>query len=135
MKPQVFLNRDFWYAVVGASKNPEKYGYKVLLDFARAGLRAVGVNPKYREIEGLKCFPNLSAVAPKPDVAIFVVPPIIGLNIVDEAYKLGITKLWFQPGAESAALIAKAKRLEMTINTRGSCIIVARQRMFRKSLW
>lgn len=122
-----FFNKDFLYAVVGATTDEQKYGYRVLMDLHSAGWNVAGVNPKHRTIGGVPCYASLKEVQPKPDVAVFVVPSSVGLELLPEAAALGIRKVWFQPGAESAAVQAKIKELGLDDMADGSCIMVARR--------
>lgn len=124
-----FINKAFFYALVGATTNKEKYGYRVLMDLHGAGFKIVGVNPKYKEIEGVVCYPSLKALPQNPDVVIFVLPPEVGLRVLDEMTALKITKAWFQPGAESEEIRIKAARLGIWAVADGSCIMVARRQM------
>ena len=124
-----FIQKNYHYAVVGATTNKEKYGYRVLMDLHGAGFKIVGVNPRYKEIEGVACYPLLKALPQKPDVVIFVLPPEVGLKVLAEAAALGITKAWFQPGAESEEICAKAVELGIQAVADGSCIMVARRQM------
>lgn len=123
-----FFSPGLHYAVIGATTNPAKYGYQVLVDLFKAGLKVSGVNPKHRNIQGVPVFSSLSDVPDKPDVAVFVVPPAMGLTILDEVAKLGIKLVWFQPGADSDEIRAKVKALGLKGKADGSCIMVARRR-------
>jgi hypothetical protein len=122
-----FFNKDFTYAVVGATINQDKYGYRVLKDLQAGGYKVVGVNPKYQEIEGLSCFAALADLPVGPKVLVFVVPPEVGLNMLPQAASLGFKKVWFQPGAESPAVRAKIKDLGLNGVADGSCIMVIRR--------
>lgn len=127
MDAQVFLQPSLRYAVVGATTNEQKYGFRVLQDLHGAGLSVVGVNPKYKDINGISCYPSLGELPWHPDVLVIVVPPVVGLKIMEQAAKLSINKLWFQPGAESDEISALAKQLGLTLNDPGTCIMVARR--------
>jgi len=127
MRNQEFVNKNYNYALVGATTNQNKYGYTVLKDLAGAGFKIVGVNPKYQEIEGIKIYPTIKDVPQKPEVVIFVVPPEVGVKMLDEVAELGLKKVWFQPGAESEAIRAKAQELKLEAMADGSCIMVARR--------
>lgn len=62
-------------AVLGASTNPYKIGYiqlKSLLDGGFTGA-IYPINPKASEIEGLACYPSITAVPEEVDLAIFCV--------------------------------------------------------------
>lgn len=124
-----FINKAYNYALVGATTNQDKYGYRVLKDLADAGFNIVGVNPKYQEIESIKIYPSLKEVPQKLEVVIFVVPPEVGLKILDEVAELDIQKVWFQPGAESEAIRQRAKELNLEAMADGSCIMVARRNL------
>lgn len=88
-------------ALVGASPNPSKYGNIILKDLVGKGYEVLPVNPKYGEIEGLKCYRSVRELPGDVDVIVFVVPPAVGLGIAKEAVEAGFKRLWFQPGAES----------------------------------
>ncbi|MDP3986200.1 MAG: CoA-binding protein [Candidatus Veblenbacteria bacterium] len=122
-----FVSKDFYYALVGATTNQEKYGYRVLKDLAGAGFNIVGVNLRYQEIDGIPVYPKLKDVPQKPDVVIFVVPPEVGIKLLDEVAALGVGKVWFQPGAESEEIRTKAQTLGLKAMADGSCIMVARR--------
>jgi predicted CoA-binding protein len=122
-----FFNPLFRYAVVGATTNREKYGYTVLKDLQQAGLQVVGVNPKYTEIEGTHIYPTLTDIPDRPDVTIFVVPPEVGLSLLPEVSRLGIARVWFQPGAESDTIRQRIHELKLKGVADGTCIMVVRR--------
>ncbi|CAM9850186.1 unnamed protein product, partial [Ectocarpus sp. 12 AP-2014] len=62
----------------------------------------VPVNPREEEIEGKKCVKSLSDLPDPQDVSVSVVtPPAVTLGVVEEAGRLGVKKLWLQPGSEN----------------------------------
>lgn len=122
-----FINKRFVYAVVGATTNKEKYGYRVLKDLDRGGYHVVGVNPKYTSIEKIPVYPTLADVPGNVDVAIFVLPPDVGAHLLPQVEEKGIAKVWFQPGAESESIIQAVADLGFEMNDPGSCIMVCRR--------
>ncbi len=120
-----FFNKNFTYAIVGASNNRDKYGFQVLKDLKDAGFKVIPVNPHESKILGLKCYPSISSVPEKIDVVITVVKPFVTEKIVDECSKLGINKVWMQPGSESKTAIGfcKTHSIRVVYNT---CIMVER---------
>ncbi|KUJ98408.1 MAG: Uncharacterized protein XD43_1924 [Thermococcales archaeon 44_46] len=88
-------------ALVGATPNPTKYGNIILKDLLGKGFEVLPVNPKYDEIEGVKCYRSVKELPRDVDVIVFVVPPKVGLQVAKEAVEAGFKRLWFQPGAES----------------------------------
>jgi len=99
-----FINRRVW-AVVGASQNPAKYGYKIVQDLSSAGYKVYPVNPKGGEIEGIPVYRSLRELPEKPEVVDIVVPPQVTEEVVKECKELGLTRIWMQPGAESEKAI------------------------------
>ena len=93
------------FAVVGASRNPEKYGHQIYKTLKEAGYRVYPVNPKAEEILGDKCYPSVSALPEKPDVVDLVVPPEVAIKVVKECRDLGVTRIWLQPGSESQEIV------------------------------
>jgi len=118
------VNKNYLYAIVGANTDPTRYGYIILNNLFKKGYQVVGINPKYKKIDEVDCYPSLTALPNKPDVVVFVVPPIIGLEILDEVRQLGIDKVWFQPGAYNDEIIDKVKELALQAVVDGSCIMV-----------
>lgn len=107
---QSFIDKEFNYAVIGATQNINKYGYKVLMDFRNKGFQAVPINPKYEEIEGIKCYPSLLDLDDRPDVVIVVTQPEVSLKIVDECANLQLDKIWFQPGAADEEVLQACQK-------------------------
>ena len=112
------------YAVVGASRDPEKYGFLVYRSLKSAGKTAFPVNPKAPEVDGDVCYPTLAALPQTPEVAVMVVPPIVTEAAVEECARLGIKQIWMQPGAESAAAIALCREKGIAVVASGPCIMV-----------
>ena len=103
-------------AIVGFSFNEQKYGYKIFKDLSKEGFKVYPVNPKGGRFEGVKVYRNLrelSSKVGKIDLPIFVVKPEVSLDVLEEAKKLGISSIWFQPGSADKEVIEKAKELSL----------------------
>jgi uncharacterized protein len=122
---QDFAKLKTW-AVVGVSADPEKYGNIIYQDLRDANYTVYGVNPKLTEIEGDPCYPSLTSLPLKPDVVNVVVPPKVAERVVDECIALGLTRIWFQPGAESDEAIAKAEAAGLHV-VANACIMLEKQ--------
>ncbi len=123
-----FLNRRNIFAVVGVSKNPEKYGHQVYKDLRDAGYEVYPVNPNAEEILGDKCYPDLKTLPRKPDVVDVVVPPKITEEIVRMCKELGIIRVWMQPGSESEAAIRFCDANGIHV-VHGVCVMRERKQM------
>ena len=129
MEPSIiaeFIDKKNVIAVVGASRNPEKYGHKVYKDLKEAGYKVYPVNPNASEILGDKCYPNLESLPERPDVVTVVVPPRVTEKIVKACKDLGIWRVWMQPGSESDRAIQFCRDAGIKV-VHGVCIIVQRR--------
>jgi predicted CoA-binding protein len=115
------------FAVVGASTNREKFGNKVLRCYIQHGKSITPINPKERMIEGIAALANLSSLPNPTNTAVSVVtPPIVTVDILEEAARLGIKHIWLQPGCESPEVMAAAARFGLlpTLISGGPCVLV-----------
>ncbi|HRN85706.1 MAG TPA: CoA-binding protein [Candidatus Dojkabacteria bacterium] len=114
------------YAVIGVSKNPEKYGHRVFKDLTSAGYDVYPVNPNETEILGHKVYTQLSDINEKIDVVIFVVPPHVTLEVLKEVNELGIKNVWFQPGSESPEALEYCETNDIK-SIHDACIMIERK--------
>ena len=121
--PSEMLNKKNVFAVVGASQNPDKYGFKVFKTLKEAGYVVYPVNPNATEVLGDKCYPSLKSLPKKPDVVSLVVPPPVTEEIVKECKRLGIKNVWMQPGAESKKAIDYCEANKINV-LHDICVIV-----------
>jgi len=112
------------FAVVGASRDPDKYGFLVYRSVKAAGKTVFPVNPRAAEVDGDHCYPSLSDLPQKPEVAVMVVPPPMTEAAVAECARLGIRQIWMQPGAESAAAIEACRENDIEVVAGGPCLMV-----------
>ena len=94
------------FAIVGATNNTKKYGYEIFKNLRSRGYEVYPVNPRLKELEGIKCYPSLTDIPVKVDVVDFVVPPQVTEATLRECMRLGFDRIWLQPGSESEAAIA-----------------------------
>lgn len=116
------LDKKVW-AVVGATQNASKFGNKIVKKLKEFGYDVYPVNPIYDEVEGLKCYKSLSDLPIKPDCVSVVVGPDKATAAVEEANKLAIDHMWFQPGAFSEKTIETAENHKIKI-VYYNCVLV-----------
>jgi predicted CoA-binding protein len=118
-----FLAADV-FAVLGASQDEHKYGYKVLKCYLQNKRRAIPINPNETEVLGQTAYPNLASL-PEPVKSISIItPPTRTERIVDNAIEHGVTSIWMQPGAESALAVKKAQDAGIDVIYGGPCVLV-----------
>lgn len=120
-----FVDKKNVYAVIGVSRDPEKYGHRVYKDLKNAGYKVYPINPNIEALLGDKVYPTLESLPEKPDVADVVVPPKITEEVVKTCKKLGIARVWLQPGSESDAAIRFCQENGIDV-VYGVCVMVER---------
>jgi hypothetical protein len=110
-------------AVVGVSRNPQKFGNMVYKELKAKGYRVFPVNSKVDKIEGEPCYPSLSALPEKVGGAVIIVPPAETEKVVQDAKAAGISRVWMQQGAESPAAIQFCKDNGLN-EVHGECIMM-----------
>lgn len=116
-------------AIVGLSDDwsrPSNFVGKYLLEH---GFEVIPVNPKYEEILGQKCYPDLKSIPTAVDIVDLFqrserVPPF-----VDDAIAIGAKVVWMQLGIvhEEAAQKARDAGLEVVMDR---CIKIEYARLF-----
>jgi predicted CoA-binding protein len=110
-------------AVVGASADRRKFGNKCVRAFASAGWTVFPVHPTETAVEGLPVYRSVADVpVERLDVVSVYLNPKVGLGVLPTFTAKTVGELWFNPGAESAELLAKAK--ELGLHAIPACSIV-----------
>lgn len=112
------------YAVVGASRDPSKYGFLVYKAVKAAGKTVWPVNPSAAEVDGDLCYPSLDTLPAVPEIAVLIVPPAVSESVVGKCARLGIQNIWMQPGAESEAATAACHAHGIAVVSGGPCLLV-----------
>ena len=128
------LARSRTLAVVGLSAKwyrPSYFAAKYMQDH---GYRIIPVNPRYDEVLGEKCFPDLRSIPEPVDLVDCFrkagdIPPL-----ADEAIAIGAKVLWMQLGIvnEAAARRASAAGLDVVMNR---CVKIEHARILGGLNW
>jgi predicted CoA-binding protein len=102
-------------AVVGASSDRRKFGNRALREFMAKGYRVIPINPHERTIEGLRAYASVLDVPEPIDIATVYVQPNVALRLLGEFERKNIPEIWVNPGAESDALLADARRRKLNV--------------------
>lgn len=108
------------FAVVGVSRNKDKFGSSICRELRAKGYPVFAVNPEMDMFEGERCYAGLGALPEKPEGVIIVVPPNAALKVLDDMAALGIQYVWIQQGANSPENEAKAQELGLKV-VAGEC--------------
>lgn len=117
------LDKKVW-AVVGASPNESKFGYKIFKKLKDKGYEVYGINPKYEELDGEKLYKSIADLPVKPDCVDMVVNPKLSKPMVEDIANAGIEYVWFQPGTFDEEVIDLAEEKELKY-VYYDCVLVA----------
>ncbi|RUS18177.1 NAD-binding protein [Endogone sp. FLAS-F59071] len=113
-----------YFAVVGASSDPNKFGNKVLKWYIEHNKSVTPINPKDAEISGIPAKKSISELEHPTETAISVTtPPAVTLKVLKEAHEIGIAYIWVQPGAENDEVIAYAQDNNIKLIAGGPCVL------------
>lgn len=121
--PLEVLRSNSVYAVVGATRTREKFGYKIFRMLRDHGKTVYPVNPRYGDIDGVVCYPSLDAVPEKPAVVVSVVPPRLTDAVIERCKEEGISLVWLQPGTYDEGIVEKCQALGIQA-IHGPCILM-----------
>ena len=105
------MNQQKTVAVVGASGDRGKYSNKAVRAYAAQGWIVFPVNPKGGTIEGHKAFASVGDIPSPIDRVTLYLPPDVGLKALSAIAEKKPTEFFVNPGAESDALVERAKEL------------------------
>ena len=105
------------------SSNRGKYGNKALRAFEHQGYRVIAINPHESEVEGHRTYASVLDVPEPIDMATVYVPAAVGVVVMEELARKGITEVWLNPGADDGAVVRRAR--ELGLKTVQTCSILA----------
>jgi acyl-CoA synthetase (NDP forming) len=110
-------------AIVGASPDDGKIGGKpvrFLRDFGFKG-RVYPVNPKYQEIRGWRCYPDVASIDEPIDIVVVTVPHQAALPVVRQCVSKGVRQIvMFSSGYAETGEEGRARQQELLEVLRGS---------------
>jgi predicted CoA-binding protein len=128
------LKDNHTIAVVGLSADWYRPSYFAAKYMQEHGFRVIPVNPKYDEILGEKCYPDLKSIPDKIDIVDVFRKPADCAPIAEDAVAIGAKVLWLQLGVvnEEAERIAKAGGLDVVMDR---CVKIEYARLFGGLSW
>ncbi len=81
--------------VAGVSRSSTQPANAVFRKLRAAGFDVVPVNPNANELEGVKCYPDISSVPGSVDGLVIATHPSVAADLVRQAHSRGIRQIWF----------------------------------------
>ena len=128
------LKENHTIAIVGLSADWYRPSYFAAKYMQEHGFRIFPVNPKYTEILGEKCYPDLKSIPEKIDMVDVFRKSADCAPIAKEAVAIGAKVLWLQLGVENdeAKAIAESGGVEFVENR---CVKIEYARLFGGLSW
>ena len=127
---QELLTKTKTIAVVGASPKPWRDSGEISMFLQRKGYTVFPVNPKYDEVHGMKCYPDLKSIPGKIDMVDIFRNPDDVEPVIDEAIAVGATSIWMQLGVINEAAAQKAEKAGLDV-VMDRCIAVDHRALVR----
>ncbi|HYA10247.1 MAG TPA: acetate--CoA ligase family protein [Thermoplasmata archaeon] len=121
------LFRPSSVAVVGASNRPDKVGTTLFRNILFGGFKGVAypVNPSWKSVSGVRCYPDVQSLPEAPDLGVVIVPAAHVAATVDELGRAGargavIVSAGFREVGEAGAaleaeVVARAEAHHMSL--------------------
>ena len=116
-----FFSGGCW-AVVGVSRDTDKYGTIVHRRLKDRGEEVYAVNPGLTKIGDERCYASVTELPDEVEQIVIVVPPGQTERVVEDAAAKGIRRVWMQPGAESSAAVEYCRSRGINVVSR-QCIL------------
>ncbi len=128
------LKDNHTIAVVGLSADWYRPSYFAAKYMQEHGFRIIPVNPKYNEILGERCYPDLASIPDKIDIVDVFRKSEDCAPIAKDAAAIGAQALWLQIGVmnDEARQIAEAAGMDFVQNR---CVKIEYARLFGGLSW
>ncbi|MDG3064443.1 CoA-binding protein [Thauera mechernichensis] len=121
-------------AVVGLSADWFRPSYFAAKYMQERGYRIIPVNPKYAEILGEKCYPDLASIPEPVDMVDVFRKSADALPIAEQAIAIGAKSLWLQIGVINEEAKQKAEAAGLTV-VMDRCVKIEYARLFGGLGW
>jgi len=97
-------------AFAGVSRNPLDFSRSLFREFRRRGYDAVPVNPQVAEIDGIPCYPAISAIPQPVEAAILLTRADVTDGVVEDCARAGVRQIWLYRAGGNGAVTPAAER-------------------------
>lgn len=110
-------------ALVGVSRNPNKFGYTAFKELKKKGMNIIPVNPEADEIMGEKTYRSVRLLPPEVCGIIISTKKEKTVSIIKEAKEKGIKQIWIQQGSFNKEALNELVGSDINYIT-GECILM-----------
>jgi len=110
-------------AMVGASRNPRKFGFMAFRELKEKGLNIIPVNRNAAEIHQVKAYPGIASLPPEVRGLLIMTQKRETAEAVREAKARGFKQIWIQQSSESTEALQELEGTDINYIT-GECILM-----------
>lgn len=110
-------------AIAGVSANEKKFGHVIFKELRRKNFDVIPVNPKYEEIDGVKCFHSVEDLPADIESLLITTPKKQTDALLRNAIQKGIKNIWIQQMSETDQTLKIATDLQKEI-IMGKCVFM-----------
>ena len=118
-------------AVVGISNKLGRPSLTVASYLKGQGYRIIPVNPTIQDVNGEKCYPDLTSIPEKVDIVDIFRKPADVLPVVEEAIRIGAKAVWMQEGIVNEEAAGKAREAGLQV-VMDKCMLKEHSRLKRE---
>src|SRR3990170_4503423 len=118
-------------AVVGISNKLGRPSLTVASYLKGQGYRIIPVNPTIQDVNGEKCYPDLTSIPEKVDVVDIFRKPADVLPVVEEAVRIGAKAVWLQEGIVNEEAARRAREAGLLV-VMDKCMLKEHSRLKRE---
>jgi uncharacterized protein len=111
------------FAFIGLSRDPKKFSRGIFKELLAKGYDMYPVNPNMDDVEGVRCYQDVSELPENVRHALFMTPKASTAGALESAINHGFTHVWIQQGAETKEAVEYAKQKEVKL-IHGACIMM-----------
>lgn len=111
--PKEILEKTQNIAVIGFSTDAHAYANNIVRKLRQHNKVVYPVNPYIDFLFNEEIYESLEKCPKVPDLVVFVVNPLIGIDYLSHVKALGIPHIWLQPGTFDIDFLEEAKRLQL----------------------
>jgi predicted CoA-binding protein len=98
------------FAVAGVSRQAGQSANAIYRRLKTSGYEVYPVNPRAAEIEGVRCFPDISAVPGRLDGVVVATPPAVAVEVVQQCANRRVPCVWFHRSFGTGSVSEEAVR-------------------------
>ncbi len=110
-------------AIAGVSRNPKKFGSEIFRMLNEKGYEVLPVNPNAEEIEGEKCYKDITSLPKDVDSLLIVTPKEQTDDLLRQGINKGIKNIWVQQMSNTQQTLKIAEEYEKEIIF-GKCVFM-----------